>query len=369
VPRAASALPAGVTAASMWSAQDGSRELALLADDEGRGAVFDVQPGAAAPGERLSFASNFSLPPAASATGTAVASVLVGGATPKPWVVRVGAVTGCDLQLQLYELGGAQPRAVGAAVCLQSGVALPVATASSVSVAAVASSGAAHGVGVLAAAVRVEVLAAYSAGGAAVVYGATASLLVGTAAVGGGSVLHAARVNSHAVNLAAAAATAGTADSAPPPVPLDVGRAPSVSLAVLPDGGVAAAVVHADGFCWNNEAQNKDAGTGSCDQTPKSTPGVLVYTFGRLSDFATFLGREDSRWLSSCSARLAHGAYDQGRGQPSVALSWNASAPQPLAVLEMHEGFPAGGQDRGTCGKPLARPGALVLDSWALIDL
>ena len=60
------------------------------------------------------------------------------------------------------------------------------------------------------------------------------------------------------------------------PIVVGVGRTPSVSAAVSPSGDVVIACTYADAFCPNNEHQNKQTKVGSCDQTPKSTPGVLA---------------------------------------------------------------------------------------------
>ena len=75
--------------------------------------------------------------------------------------------------------------------------------------------------------------------------------------------------------------------------------------------------VHQDGFCQNNEPQNKAPKPAMCEQTPRGTKGVLVYSYGLLQDWAELLAAEEP--MNACHERLMHGAYDQGAA-PDVHL-------------------------------------------------
>ena len=75
--------------------------------------------------------------------------------------------------------------------------------------------------------------------------------------------------------------------------------------------------VHQDGFCQNNEPQNKRPTPAMCEQTPTSTPGVLVYSYGLLGDWARLVASEQT--MNACHDTLMHGAYDQGSA-PDVHL-------------------------------------------------
>jgi hypothetical protein len=56
--------------------------------------------------------------------------------------------------------------------------------------------------------------------------------------------------------------------------------------------------VHQDGFCQNNEPQNKAPTPAMCEQTPRSTSGVLVYSYGLLQDWARLLVRKRSLFFA-----------------------------------------------------------------------
>lgn len=138
-----------------------------------------------------------------------------------------------------------------------------------------------------------------------------------------------------------------------------VGRAPRVSAT----SGVAL-IVHQDGFCQNNEKRNKAAERSVCEPEPKSTPGVLVYTYARISDIQTRL--RAGTQANACDPRVMHGAYGQGAA-PAVALFVPSGATRP-AVAAVHEGY-VGGGDPDACGQPVERPGAIMLAGWQLANL
>ena len=80
------------------------------------------------------------------------------------------------------------------------------------------------------------------------------------------------------------------------PAVVGAGSSPALSFAAsteLPLGGGALLLVNADGFCQNNEAQNKAAAApGLCGLTSNpGTKGVLVYSYGELSAFEAALRR------------------------------------------------------------------------------
>ena len=59
-------------------------------------------------------------------------------------------------------------------------------------------------------------------------------------------------------------------------------------MATVPGKGIVAIETHQNGFCQNNEPQNKAPRPAMCEQTPRPTPGVLVYSYGALSEWAAF---------------------------------------------------------------------------------
>ena len=117
-----------------------------------------------------------------------------------------------------------------------------------------------------------------------------------------------------------------------------------------------------------------------CEQTPRATPGVLVYSYGELSEWAKLLAAKQP--MNACHERLMHGAYDQGTA-PDVHLfaaphyeappAWQGgpmkqAPPQDWGIAEVHEGF-GGGADPGQCGLPVPLPGRVVLDGWTPADV
>lgn len=194
------------------------------------------------------------------------------------------------------------------------------------------------------------------------------------------------------------------------------GNSPSVSMATVPELGIVAMEVHQDGFCQNNEPQNKAPTPAMCEQTARSTKGVLVYSYGLLQDWAELLATEKT--MNACHERLMHGAYDQGSA-PDVHLyaaphyqtppPWSGNGPmsqvppqawgiaevnprnafflshlphQTIATLnavahsdwpgvlwQVHEGWGGGSVDKGDCGLPFPRPGKIVVDGWTPSDL
>jgi len=135
-------------------------------------------------------------------------------------------------------------------------------------------------------------------------------------------------------------------------------------------------LVNENGFCQNQEHQNKAANRAICEPVRTSTRGVLVYTYGKIEHIEAKIKNNEE--MSACDENVMHGAYDQG-SSPSVALfslateSPSSSSSSSLlrswfSIAEVHEGF-QGGDDVGMCGLPLARPGAIVLDGWTPAEL
>ena len=88
------------------------------------------------------------------------------------------------------------------------------------------------------------------------------------------------------------------------PSQIAVGDAPSVSMATVPGKGIVAIETHQNGFCQNNEPQNKAPRPAMCEQTPRPTPGVLVYSYGALSEWAALLAAKQP--MNACHERLMH---------------------------------------------------------------
>jgi len=162
------------------------------------------------------------------------------------------------------------------------------------------------------------------------------------------------------------------------PSSIDIGRDPDVSLIEYQDT-VFIMEVHTDGFCWNNEVQNKASNISVCDLLPRTTPFVLNYNFATLTSWVEHHVMS-GKFLSPCNSSVLHGAYDQGH-HPSLNLfvfledfivndgtdlEKQQKLPQEsLYFLEIHSGISDEVKDLGACGLPLAYRG-LVIDSWRL---
>ena len=88
------------------------------------------------------------------------------------------------------------------------------------------------------------------------------------------------------------------------PSQIAVGDAPSVSMAPVPGKGIVAIETHQNGFCQNNEPQNKAPRPAMCEQTPRPTPGVLVYSYGALGEWAALLAAKQP--MNACHEHLMH---------------------------------------------------------------
>ncbi|CAI7850722.1 unnamed protein product [Closterium sp. NIES-54] len=223
------------------------------------------------------------------------------------------------------------------------------------------------------------------------------------------------------------------------PVPFARGSMPTVSMALAAGKQVAGEeregeegeakageerearvlLLHTDAFCWNSFARH-DTPLGSpqvCD-LPRtifgvSQPGILAYTYGRLSTLHSRLSATHASSISSlsttttnsppsnamvasaCDSALLHGTYDQGVGAPAAALLLLPRAStrshhigertggekeegeeehgeeeeggEVVAVaVAVHKGLARGGLNN--CGDPLPAPG-LVLDVWDMPPL
>jgi len=152
-------------------------------------------------------------------------------------------------------------------------------------------------------------------------------------------------------------------------------------------------VASQDGFCWNNEARNKNGSLLVCDNVPKPVTNVLNYAYGD-PQFNTASGHPfrveyalHLPMLTPCSAneRAVAGTYDLG-ARPSVAMfhvceetdkssSRNVTTKTKCrtAVVEVHEGW-SGEVDPHTescvsCARSSIDKGKLVLDGWLMSDL
>ena len=106
---------------------------------------------------------------------------------------------------------------------------------------------------------------------------------------------------------------------------------------------------HTDGFCWNMEARNKAPIPRVCDSTPKSTPGVMVYTVassvGDWVDAVNTAGGankdddddddEAQPFFSSCHETLLHGAF--GLGEHPVSAVVRSPTNDRIVPIVVHE--------------------------------
>lgn len=154
-------------------------------------------------------------------------------------------------------------------------------------------------------------------------------------------------------------------DSAPPSaavkgscmVQIGVGHSVAASAAVMArprrkEASTAVMLASGGGFCYNSHLHN----TGPfnvCQLTPHSTPGVLDYYSGSVTQWLQVLrgtctnistsstsSSSRRRLVTACDADLLHGSYDLGH-HPSVALfpmSINAGN-GGVGMLEVHRGF------------------------------
>ena len=123
-----------------------------------------------------------------------------------------------------------------------------------------------------------------------------------------------------------------------------------------------------DGFCMDNEAQNKATRPAMCELPQSSTAGVLVASYALVHDFEAKL-RGATPAMSGCDERVMHGAYSQG-AVPSAAVFSAPELPEGFGVAAVHEGLPAGATDVGECGMPSPSvAGGVVLAGWTPAEL
>eukprot|EP00026_Physarum_polycephalum_P004407 Phypoly_transcript_04426.p1 GENE.Phypoly_transcript_04426~~Phypoly_transcript_04426.p1 ORF type:complete len:695 (+),score=81.70 Phypoly_transcript_04426:80-2164(+) len=157
-------------------------------------------------------------------------------------------------------------------------------------------------------------------------------------------------------------------------VAVDVGSETSVSLYTF-NGQLMVLEVHADGFCWNSEPNNKQPTPATCSNTPTSIQYILNYNFGSFDDWAThvmnIINHKNQSYLldsifSSCHPTILHGAYDSG-SSPRVGLfSASYNSAEVLLHAEVHVGLPKKYNNTSECGFAISREGSVVLDSWLL---
>jgi hypothetical protein len=379
-----------VTAASVVHPVSSAPVLALF-DSNGGCALFETRPvntAVAAMGLGLKLVAQFLLVPSMKTKlSTATAAVVASSHTASSWLLLQAVTTpesmygvqGCALAVQLWRIPTVPslalvPQAVGDVVC----VANSTPQLTSLSVAPVLTTSANV--------TAVEALVSYSAGGQ--VFAAYVELQL------------------QQQDMVHATVNGQEQGSVVDAIAVDVGEAVSSSAAVLTTDATTidsslVVMVHGKGFCWNNEKRNKDAATGSCDQTPsiENDSSVLSYTYGSITDWKTHLCRASASMpgvvyrettnlvmptagpngalLSPCNAHLVHGSYDQGH-HPAAGLyardgsggsgdGRRGTAAAAFAIVEVHEGFDAsaGDTDGNKCGAPLSKPG-IVMDAWAL---
>jgi len=142
------------------------------------------------------------------------------------------------------------------------------------------------------------------------------------------------------------------------PKVLDVGNQPSVSLATIKNE-TWIVEVHNNGFCWNNEPDNKRADPGVCDSVPTPSQYILTYNFGRFSDWTTQIINNTAPIFSACHPTILHGTYDTGSFPDVKLFSYENS----LNLVEVHAAAP--NHTYTVCGISSFKNG-LVLDAWPL---
>merc|ERR1712007_290788 len=111
-----------------------------------------------------------------------------------------------------------------------------------------------------------------------------------------------------------------------------------------------------NGFCYNSEKHNKNSHVKVCDQNPMPCLGALDYMLGSTSEWLSLL---QSGLQSNPCGTVLHGTYDFGRA-PSAGIV--RLEHDRVGFMAVHEGATDFFSD---CGKPVLRPGKLVLDSFA----
>lgn len=143
--------------------------------------------------------------------------------------------------------------------------------------------------------------------------------------------------------------------------PFDVGSSPA-AIITRQNGALIIMEVHTDGYCWNNEFDNKRPEPGLCDSIPRSTPHVLNYNYGTLPRWMNLL--ENQRMVTPCSEDILHGVYDMG-GAPSLT---SFLYQENLGIIDAHLG-PTGLAAAGHCGSSVYSQDSLIIDGWYLPPL
>lgn len=140
-----------------------------------------------------------------------------------------------------------------------------------------------------------------------------------------------------------------------------------------------------DGFCFNSETHNKQARVAVCDQALVSSPGVVNYVAGTMSQLVAALlamSRRGDRWLTPCSPYVVVGTADVGAtpGVAVVAAPFAPGIPKPpvrdplngvSVVLAREQVAVQQGSAADACGAPradLAPRGQTVLAAWELVN-
>ena len=156
------------------------------------------------------------------------------------------------------------------------------------------------------------------------------------------------------------------------PADVGVGHRPHLSFAPVGAGACAGSrgvllLTAAEGFCFDNERQNKATRPAACEQVPSATPNVLVASYARVEDWEAKL-HSAAPAMSGCDAHVMHGAYSRGTN-PSAAVFAAPGTALGFSFAEVHEGTRAGTKDNGECGLAVPHDDAIVLAGWVPADV
>lgn len=121
-----------------------------------------------------------------------------------------------------------------------------------------------------------------------------------------------------------------------------------------------------NGYCYNSHKHNTRSYPIVCSTIPISTPNILDYNIGLISDWIDLFqtsnsyDNNDNFNINSCNKRILHGTYSQG-SFPTLVLSNDY-------FIEIHQGVSPLIVDLSGCGDPIHSDGLIMnsfpIDNW-----
>jgi hypothetical protein len=128
-------------------------------------------------------------------------------------------------------------------------------------------------------------------------------------------------------------------------------------------------IVNDYGYCYNSHDHNTRSYPSVCSSTPIATSTVLDYSVGLINDWIELLESSSSSssssskspLVTSCSSKILHGSYDQGK-LPSIAITYIDNR---NVFFSVHEALNDNDKNDNGCGIPISHgKGSILIDSF-----